>query len=180
MAAVRPPLKSGTGSRIVWGVQRIFLLSPASCSGERARLVLHPDARFDLARRLRAAPGAPLGEVFSFLSGLYFRGKLLYALRFARPPANQAGTFIITPNAGLCTADEPVTTRQLQAFAQVPIDSREPRYTRPVLRDARKLAVALGARCEVVLLGSVATGKYVDLLLPIFEQRLRFPGTFVG
>lgn len=142
--------------------------------------MLRPDARFDLARRLRTPPGAPLGEVFTFLSGLYFRGKLLYALSFARPPAQQAGVFIITPNEGLRMADEPVTTRRLETFAQVPIDIREPRYWRPVLRDARRLATAIGAKCEVVLLGSVATGKYVDLLLPIFGQRLLFPGAFVG
>ena len=30
--------------------------------------------------------GAPIGEVFSFLSSLYFRGKLTYAQRFAAPP----------------------------------------------------------------------------------------------
>jgi hypothetical protein len=31
-----------------------------------------------------------------------------------------------------------------------------------------------------VLLGSVASGKYVDLLLPIFGDRLMFPIHFVG
>lgn len=161
-------------------MHRIFLLSPASCTGERARLVLNPGAHFDLARRLRTAPGVPLGELFSFLSGLYFRGKLLYASSFARPPGRQAGVFIITSNEGLCTADEPVTLRRLQAFAQVPIAVTEERYSRPVLRDARKLAASIGPECEVVLLGSVATGRYVDLLLPVFARRLRFPGAFAG
>jgi hypothetical protein len=27
-----------------------------------------------------------LGDVFAFISGLYFRGKLTYAMRFAAPP----------------------------------------------------------------------------------------------
>jgi hypothetical protein len=31
-----------------------------------------------------------------------------------------------------------------------------------------------------VLLGSVATGKYVDVLLPIFGDRLVFPKEFLG
>jgi hypothetical protein len=33
---------------------------------------------------------------------------------------------------------------------------------------------------EVVLLGSVASAKYVDPLLSVFGQRLSFPPTFVG
>ncbi|HEY6929256.1 MAG TPA: hypothetical protein VJA66_06235, partial [Thermoanaerobaculia bacterium] len=65
--------------------QRIFLLSPASCSGARARMLLRRQARFPLAERVRRPEGAPLGEVFSFLSGLYFRGKHTYAQAFARP-----------------------------------------------------------------------------------------------
>jgi hypothetical protein len=58
---------------------RIFLLSPASCSGRRAEILLRERAAFDLAVRLRSGTGVTLGEAFSFLSGLYFRGKLAYA-----------------------------------------------------------------------------------------------------
>ena len=32
----------------------------------------------------------------------------------------------------------------------------------------------------MVLLGSVASGKYVDVLLPILGDRLRYPTAFVG
>ena len=64
----------------------MFLLSPANCGGTRARQVLSPGAVFDLAQRLRSADGAALGELFAFVSGLYFRGKLMYARRFAAPP----------------------------------------------------------------------------------------------
>ncbi|MGH9256065.1 MAG: hypothetical protein ACRD3C_16015, partial [Vicinamibacterales bacterium] len=39
---------------------------------------------------------------------------------------------------------------------------------------------AIGPECEVVLLGSVASGKYVDLLVPIFGRQLLFPHLFVG
>lgn len=160
--------------------RRIFLLSPAHCGGERARLVFNPDARFDLAQRLRAAPGAPLGEVFSFLSGLYFRGKLAYAQAFARPPVGRPGVLVITPTDGLVLAEEPVGFERLRRFAEVDIAVANARYMEPLLRDARRLAEGLDARCDVVLLGSIATGKYLEPLLAAFGERLRFPADFVG
>jgi len=160
--------------------RRIFLLSPASCGGERARLVFNERARFDLAVRLRTSGGAALGEVFSFLSGLYFRGKLTYATAFAAPPPGAPGVLVITPNEGLLSAEEPVTIERLRRFARVPIDVTEPRYRRPLKRHARALADAIPADTEIVLLGSIATGKYVDILSAAFGERLRFPGDFVG
>ena len=66
--------------------RRIFLLSPARSDGERAKLLVRREARFDLALRLRSKAGVPLGEVYTFLSGLYFRGKLAYARSFGRAP----------------------------------------------------------------------------------------------
>jgi hypothetical protein len=158
----------------------VFLLSPASCQGERARILLRPEARFELARRIRTRSGAPLGEVFAFLSGLYFRGKLTYASRFARAPEGGAGTWIITANRGLVPPELSATARLLRSFNDVPIDVEEPRYARPLLKSAKALRASLGADCDVVLLGSVASGKYVELLLPIFGERLKFPECFVG
>lgn len=162
------------------GPGRVFLLSPAHCGGERAGLLFREEADFDLARRVRRAPGVPLGEVFSFLSGLYFRGKLAYAQAFAAPPAGQAGVYVITPNEGLRRADELVDLARLRAFAQVDIDADDARYHRPLRRDARRLASALGPAAEVVLLGSVATGKYVDPLTETLGDRLLFPSDLVG
>jgi hypothetical protein len=69
---------------------RIFLLSPANCGGTRAKQVLSPRATFPLAEQLRGKSGAALGDVFAFVSGLYFRGKLTYASRFAAPPGGFA------------------------------------------------------------------------------------------
>lgn len=161
-------------------MKRIFLLSPAHCGGERAQLVLNTQAEFDLARRLHTPAGVPLGELFSFLSGLYFRGKLIYALTFAQPPPRVSGVLVITPNAGLREAYEPITLERLRQFAAVPIATAEPRYRRPLLRDAQKLAEQIGSACEVILLGSVATGKYADILGAVFGDRLRFPAEFVG
>ena len=72
--------------------RQIFLLSPASCGGKRAALLFNDRAEFDIARRVREGTGAPLGEVFSFLSGLYFRGKITYARAFQNaPPPARAG-----------------------------------------------------------------------------------------
>ena len=155
---------------------RIFLLSPASCTGERARLLIRTRADFPLARRLREPEGAPIGEVFSFLSGLYFRGKLAYARAFA----GAEGALVITPARGLVSADEPVTARDIRAFAAVAIDVGERRYREPLERDARNLARRLPAGAEVVLLGSIATAKYVDVLGPALGGRLRFPAEFAG
>jgi hypothetical protein len=160
--------------------QRIFILSPAHCGGERAQLVLNEQAQFPLARRLRTPPGATLGEVFAFLSGLYFRGKLAYAQAFAAPPPGVPGVVVITTNEGLRDPRHPVTIARLRRFARGDIDLRDARYRRPLLRDARILAAAAGPDCEVVLLGSVATGKYVDLLLEVFGPALRFPADFAG
>ena len=136
-------------------------------------------AQFDVARRLRLK-AVPLGEVFSFLSGLYFRGKLAYAKTFAKPPAGLSGTYVITTNRGLLDVDTPMDLKSLQAFASVDIGADEPRYRRPLLRAARLIASQTDHTCEVVLLGRVATGKYVDVLLEVFGERLRFPKEFVG
>lgn len=159
---------------------RVFLLSPASCTGERARILLRQEARFDLAVRLREGPGAPLGEVFAFLSGLYFRGKLAYATRFAPRAAGLPGTLVITARDGLLPPETIVRAEDLCGFAEVAIDSGNARFREPFLRDARSLAERAGPEARVVLLGSIATGKYVDALLEVFGPRLLFPPDFVG
>jgi len=160
--------------------RRIFLLSPADCGGERARLIRNPTADFDLAKRLRAAGGAPLGEVFSFLSGLYFRGKLAYARAFVDPPRAVRGILAITAGDGLRDVDDPITLADVERYAGVPISLDETRYRQPLERDARRLATQLDRTCEVVLLGSVATRKYVEVLADVFPGRLRFPSKFAG
>jgi hypothetical protein len=164
---------------------RIFLLSPANCGGIRAKRVVSDAAQFPLAEQLRTPAGAALGEVFSFVSGLYFRGKLAYARRFSRPPdptdhVVASGILVITPNAGLRAADVAVTRESIQAFAGEPIDLDNDRYRRPLEQGARALGSSIGPDCDVVLLGSIASGKYVEVLLPIFGERLLFPPSFIG
>jgi hypothetical protein len=158
---------------------RVFLLSPASCAGKRCRPLLRRDAASPLARRLRS-DGAPLGEVMSFLSALYFRGKLGYAQRFAAPPEGCPGVWVITPDRGLALPEVTLTLSDLRAFARVPIDAAEPRYARPLGRAALALRERLPPGAEVVLLGSIATPKYVDVLLAAFGGSLLFPRDFVG
>ncbi len=159
---------------------RVFVLSPASCHGERARLLFDERAAFAVARQLRSAEGITLGEAFAFLSGLYFRGKLTYARAFARPPDGMPGVILITPCDDFRTPEERVDLARLRRYGRVPIDPAEPRYRRPLLRDARAVATLLEADSEVVLLGSVASARYVDLLGEVFQDRLRFPSEFVG
>jgi len=143
-------------------------------------MLLRAQAAFPLAQAVRAPTGAPLGEVFSFLSGLYFRGKARYATTFARPPRGAAGALVITSCEGLVPLDARVDAARLRAFAGVSIDASERRYLEPLLRAALELDARCGPRCRVVLLGSIATGKYVEPLSAVFGERLLFPSDFVG
>jgi hypothetical protein len=139
-------------------------------------MLLNPSASFDLAQRIRAPEGAPIGEVFSFLSGLYFRGKLAYATAFGEP----AGGLVITTDRGLISPDTKVTRADLLAFSNVDLGTAGERYVAPLRKHAEELAARLDPESSVVLLGSIATGKYCDTLIAIFGRRLIFPSTFVG
>ncbi len=158
----------------------LFLLSPASTSGERAALLLRTGASFPLARQLRTPPGAPLGEVFTFCSSLYFRGKLTYARAFGRPPAGLCGAFVITPGDGLRDPATPITADDLRRYDAVRIDAGERRYREPLHRDAEALRQLTGPDCRLVLLGSIASTRYVEPLLALFGDRLLFPPAFIG
>jgi hypothetical protein len=159
--------------------KRIFLLSPANSSGIRARMLFSANSQFDLAQRLRNG-SVPLGEVFSFISGLYFRGKLAYATKFKNPPAGIAGIHIITAAAGLVVPEEPMTLQKLQSICGTSVDPENPAYRGPLDRDAFRLREALEPDAQVILLGSIATPKYVLPLLEVFGDRLLFPTDFVG
>jgi hypothetical protein len=158
------------------GVDRVFLLSPANAAGKRAQMLINPRATFELARRLRNGESISLGEAFTFASSLYFRGKLAYARAFA----SAANIFVMTSNRGLLRADLPITSDELRALGDASIDLKDERYRKSLLASATQLAEACEGDCEIVLLGSIASGKYVDLLLPVFGERLVFPEEFVG
>jgi len=156
---------------------QVFLLSPARCDGRRAQVLVNPNARFALAGRLRTGEGAPIGEVFSFLSSLYFRGKIAYATAFGS--ANGSSVRVITTNRGLLSPDERVQRAHLEEFACVDLASAGESFKTPLLRDAQQLDRD-HPRALAVLLGSIATNKYVGPLLEVFGERLVFPREFVG
>ncbi len=157
----------------------VFLLSPAHSAGRRAGHLLRSDGKSALAQRLRS-DGASIGEVYTFMSGLYFRGKLAYSQAFARSPRERSGVQVIVPGLGLCPPSFTVNVEQLRAIAGVPVDPDDQRYTIPLRQDTEHLAEALGSDDIVVLLGSIATAKYLQPLTDILGERLHFPEEFVG
>jgi hypothetical protein len=137
------------------------------------------NAGSDLSRRLRGQ-GVTLAEVFSFVSGLYFRGKLAYAQAFSSPPGGVCGCYVITSGGGLLPPETVVTLDRLRDFAANGIDPCNKNYRAPLDRDCDLLSDKAGNSCDIVLLGSIATPKYVEPLLQIFRERLVFPVDFVG
>jgi hypothetical protein len=159
---------------------RVFLLSPANCSGKRAGFLLRKNARSALALQLRSAEGATIGEVFTFMSGLYFRGKLAYASAFASPPDGCVGVQVIVPGLGIRPASGVIDLDGLRAIARVPVDPANRRYLRPLHRDAASLAEQLAPEDAAILLGSIATPKYLQPLKEVLGPRLRYPREFIG
>jgi hypothetical protein len=161
---------------------KIFLLSPASLNGLRAKQLMSPRATFDVAARYRSADGVEIGDAFAFMSALYFRGKIAYARRFAVPSpiVGGDGILVITPGFGLVPQDWRINEERMKRMRKIDIDVATRNYVRPLRDHAELLSRALDDDAQVVLLGSVATGKYVDVLRPILGDRLRFPTAFAG
>ena len=159
---------------------RLFLLSPASLVGVRGRRVLAGDTSSALLGTLGEGAALPLGQVYAAISTLYFRGKLEYARRFGRRQGSGPAVLVITPDRGLVEADRPVTLEELRRFAATDIDPEEPRYVDALLSSAQAARNTLGEQGEVVLLGSIATPKYVEPLLSVFAARLLVPEAFIG
>jgi hypothetical protein len=191
---LRLPLGSPRGRRLPWlrssrfAVQRVvshdvdaspatvFLLSPARCNSERANQLL-TSKRSALGQQLRAH-AATIGEVFAWLSALYFRGKLTYARRFGHALGGLPGVLIMAPGLGLRASEALLSAAMLRAMGEVEVESAA--FVQPLARDARLVAHLCGPTARVVLLGSIATGKYLDTLLDVFGAQLLFPETFVG
>ena len=162
------------------GVSRsLFLLSPAYCGGRRAAILLKAGSTLPVAARLREGT-LSLGEAFAFLSGLYFRGKLAYATAFGRTNGTLPGAFVITPTRGLVPPETPITAQVLREFASVDVNEDDARYRAPLERDLQAVLRHLPADRRVVLLGSIATAKYVEVLSAALGTRLYYPPTFVG
>jgi hypothetical protein len=157
----------------------IFLLSPANIAGIRARFVMREGADLEMAVRLRQH-GVSLGELFSFISGVYFRGKLAYARTFCDVPPDIGGALVITSSGGLVSPDEIMTLERLQEISSDNLDPTDRLYRMPLERDAQSLARTCGRSSKIVILGSIATPKYVEPLLTVFGEQLMFPAEFVG
>lgn len=164
---------------------RIFLLSPASTEGLRAQQLTSPRARFGAAERYRSPEGVTVAEAFTFMSSLYFRGKIGYARHFAAPPPELAlgspddGILVIAPGFGLVPPSWRITPEEMKKLRRTPVDLKSRAYCAPMKKHVEQLR-DLAPAAWVVLLGSVATGKYVDLLLPALGDRLLFPRDFAG
>lgn len=137
---------------------------------------MSPRARFETAQRFQSEEGVPIAEAFAFMSALYFRGKIAYARHFGAPER----TFVIAPGFGLVPPDWALTADRMQKLRRTGVDVNNRTYASTLRRAATEVAATLDAECNVVLLGSVATGKYVDILRPVFASRLRFPAVFAG
>ena len=158
---------------------RIFLLSPAKAGGPRYSMLTRERADFDLARRLREG-AATIGEVYSFISGLYFRGKMTYAEAFRAAPDGLPSSLVIVPGAGLVPPETIIDIGQLRAIAEISVAEDNPDFRDPLKAAAKLLDKHAGKHCAYVLLGSVASAKYTTPLLEIFGERLLFPADFVG
>jgi len=157
----------------------VYLLSPANSAGRHAKMLLNPYADFELAQRLRTT-GISLGEAFSFMSSLYFRGKLAYATAFSQRTGAVPGTLIITSSRGLLRPQTIVRLSELEDTSRERIVAHNPKYSDPLERDLRLLSENMGAGCRAVLLGSIATKKYIPLLLAVLGDRLIVPRAFIG
>jgi hypothetical protein len=160
-------------------LSHVLLLSPAHCGGKRARMLLRPDATSEAAARLRAG-AMTLGEAFAAMSSLYFRGKLAYARAMAERHGTAAAAFVITPTRGLLGPNTMASVALLEEFAATDIAADQARYRLPLERDLGTLVARLAPAARVVLLGSIATDKYVAVLAPLLGERLHYPPAFVG
>lgn len=154
---------------------KVFLLSPANASGVRAKQLTSPRAQFPTALRFQAGE-VMIGEAFAFMSALYFRGKIAYALHFG----GVENSYIIAPGFGLVPPTWTLNAERMKKMARTDVDVKDRVYVKTLRDTATKLESTIDKDAEVVLLGSVASGKYVDILLPIFGDRLRFPHAFAG
>jgi len=123
---------------------------------------------------------ATIGEAYSFISGLYFRGKMAYVDAFANPPMGAPPALVIVPGLGLVSPQTVFDAERLRGTGAVPVEESNPAFTVPLLRDAALLDRQGGPDCQYLLLGSIATAKYTHPLLQVFGERLLFPGEFVG
>lgn len=142
-------------------------------------MLLREGASFDTAERLRAGT-ATIAEVYSFVSGLYFRGKVAYSSAFAAPPPEVPHALVIVPGRGLVAGETLVSVADMEAIASVPVDEDHAAYRDALCEAATRYGGTAVVETDWILLGSIATAKYTTPLLEVFGDRLKFPAEFVG
>jgi hypothetical protein len=168
-----------TNDKTTLAGERVYLLSPAHAGGKRAAMLFNTNAKFELALRLRTI-GVEIGEMYSFMSPLYFRGKLTYATKFANAPSGTPGSLVITPSRGLMRPESVIKLDDVSELQNERLVADNPRYRDALERDLRTLSEAIGRSAHVVLLGSIATRKYIPLLAETLGDRLVVPREFIG
>jgi len=108
-----------------------------------------PHSRRGSVKRVR-----PSARCSASSSGLYFRGKLTYSRMFGR-------VLVITPGPRAARRGRDPDARRLARDRGDRITSEDPRFREPLERDAVELGARLDGADRVVLLGSIANGKYV-------------------
>ena len=126
-------------------------------------MLLNPGANFELAAKLRAG-AATLGEVYSFISGLYFRGKVAYSDAFGSAPQDLPPAVVIVQGLGLLPLQTLMTAEKLTAAGAVSIERDHIAYRTALLRDAKAVKSASGASCQFVLLGMTAQYDLISAL----------------
>ena len=160
-------------------LSHVLLLSPAHCGGKRARMLLRPGAASAAAVQLRSGT-LTLGDAFALMSSLYFRGKLAYARAVVARRGEAATALVITPTRGLLSPNTMASVALLEEFAATDIAAHDQRYRAPLERDLTCLIGGLAVNAQVVLLGSIASDKYLDVLAPALGGRLHYPPAFIG
>lgn len=154
-----------------------FLLSPARTDGVRGLQLI---ARLSRDGAHRGGGAMTLGDAFTAISQLYFRGKLAYARTFGKAIAGSTGVHIITADRGLRSPTTFVTAADLRRMATVDVAAQSAGFVAPLTADTDDLCAALDRFDRVVLLGSVATDKYATPLLAVLGDRLLVPIAFAG
>lgn len=157
----------------------IFLLSPANLTGVRAQQLRSPRSAFAAAAAYRSPGGVAVADAFTYMSALYFRGKAAYARKFAASDGQRPLAFVIAPGFGLVPLDWRLDAVRMRRMQRISVDPRKRSYRKPLEEQLRALAAA-HPDARFVLLGSIATGKYTDVLAPILGDRLHYPASFAG
>lgn len=159
---------------------RVFLLSPASLGGVRGRRILAGQGDAPLVAALHGGGTVPLGDVYAFISSLYYRGKRAYAQAFAHRSGGDPAVYAITPGRGLVADHHPVDLATVEIFAGIDVDPADEAYAAPLRKTAEGLLHTLPDDAAVVLLGSLATPKYLGPLGDVLGPRLLAPRIFAG